>query len=346
MSAPTTLNILQLNSHRSYHVLRPLLLDERALACDVLLIQEPWRNPYMHTTHNPAKDVWSLVYAASPDTRACIFINKRRIAQDQWTPVWIDPDSCAVQLSRPGDSQPSITIISAYNPPPDRDEPGPLLSSIDLHLQANPELSILMGDFNLHHPSWAGPEYHHCHRASRHLLQLASSHDLQLLTPPGTVTFDNGYQSTIDLAFCSTGLANSVVACTTTDEVAHDSDHYATILTMDINFDAPPPTPRRRWRDTDFTKLRDTFQAEAERMQLLTQPLLTTDNIDLSVQGLTDAMRIAIETATPLSSPHARSKPSFTTACKQACRDAQRRRRRWQQTRTDADRTNYILAVK
>src|SRR5437763_11110161 len=98
MSGGSLLRILQLNTNKSHHVMRPLLLDKRVLEHDILLIQEPWRNPYTYTTHNPDRDTWDLIYAASPDTRSCIFINKKRIAQDSWSVIHLEEDICGVEV--------------------------------------------------------------------------------------------------------------------------------------------------------------------------------------------------------------------------------------------------------
>jgi hypothetical protein len=37
-----------------------LMRDTRTAEYDIIAIQEPWKNPYINTTHHPAKDALHL----------------------------------------------------------------------------------------------------------------------------------------------------------------------------------------------------------------------------------------------------------------------------------------------
>src|SRR2546421_5209431 len=162
------LRILQLNANRSKDkVMRPLLMHERTQTCDILLIQEPWRNPFSYTTHNPDRDTWDLVYAASPNTRSCIFINKKRIAQDSWNVVLLEEDVCGIEIRTRGQEEVEgegggleeveretqrTVVLSIYNPSPNGDEQGPVLERLrEAYRAEDMKQTIIMGDFNLHH---------------------------------------------------------------------------------------------------------------------------------------------------------------------------------------------------
>ena len=57
-----------------------LLRNPRIAEYDILAFQEPWKNPYMSTTHHPAKDTFHLCYNSvegEEPTRICFLINKR-----------------------------------------------------------------------------------------------------------------------------------------------------------------------------------------------------------------------------------------------------------------------------
>src|SRR5436190_4190953 len=276
------LNILQLNVNRSYYVMKPLLADERTQDFDILLIQEPWKNPHIHTTHNPDRNTWDLIYAAKPNTRSCIFINKKRVAESSWTATWVEEDVCALELTlqqvpgRGGEdgenstqAATSLTIVSVYNPSPEGDEEGAALTTLKDILPTNGQPTIVMGDFNLHHPMWTSPEYCHRHQAADHLVDIMHSFGLELATPVGTITFDNGHQTTIDLAMCSSDLIECLVSCITSNELAHDSDHNPTSVCFNISRpEQVNDISRRRWTSTDTAMLEDTFRSGSLGLEL------------------------------------------------------------------------------
>lgn len=79
---------------------------------------------------------------------------------------------------------------------------------------------IILGDFDLHHPSWGGPHIRPDHLAEE-LIQLTTQFDLRLATPVGTPTWKRGWQeSTIDLAFTSELLWQRLVLCQPQDSWA------------------------------------------------------------------------------------------------------------------------------
>jgi hypothetical protein len=57
MTEQTQLRILQYNVRKSKDtVMATLLRDKKAAEYDIIDVQEPWVNPFMATTHHPAKD--------------------------------------------------------------------------------------------------------------------------------------------------------------------------------------------------------------------------------------------------------------------------------------------------
>src|SRR5436305_4154827 len=353
--------ILQLNANRSKDkVMRPLLMHSRTQMCDILLIQEPWRNPFSHTTHNPDRDTWDLVYAASPDTRSCIFINKKRIAQDSWSVIHLEEDICGIEvriggrgemegeLNRLQDEETEtqqIVVLSVYNPSPIGEEQGPVLGKLqELYRTRDIKQTIIMGDFNLHHLMWTGHGYHHRHQAAEHLLDFIHTNSLELVTPAGAITFDNGYaQSTIDLAICASDLAASLESCLIDDDLDHDSDHTATVVSFNVMLTRPKTKPRRQWKSTDQDVLCSTFMEEAEKRGLHGQAsqIATKMDIDNLMRDTITAINRAVDKATPIARPCSRSKPGFNSECKEACRAARRRRRLWKQTRNAQDWEAY-----
>jgi hypothetical protein len=67
MNPKNTLKILQYNVRKSRDtVMAALLRDSRVMEYDILVIQEPWRNPFMSTTHHLAKAHFNLCYQVAP----------------------------------------------------------------------------------------------------------------------------------------------------------------------------------------------------------------------------------------------------------------------------------------
>lgn len=86
------LSILQYNTHTSLNkVMAPMLRDPEIQKFDILAIQEPWRNPHKHTTHQWSKSGFQLAYKNSPHTRVCFYVNNR-IAKHSWSVQLPTPD--------------------------------------------------------------------------------------------------------------------------------------------------------------------------------------------------------------------------------------------------------------
>ncbi|KAJ6019800.1 hypothetical protein N7499_003100 [Penicillium canescens] len=63
--------------------------------------------------------------------------------------------------------------------------------------------SIILGDFNIHHPAWGGDDAVQDAKADA-LIELTNSADLDLCLAPGTITRDeSSHQTAIDLVFGS-----------------------------------------------------------------------------------------------------------------------------------------------
>jgi hypothetical protein len=54
-------------------VMASLLRDKKITRYDILAIQEPWRNSFTNTTHNPIPQHFELAYMDNRKTRVCFF---------------------------------------------------------------------------------------------------------------------------------------------------------------------------------------------------------------------------------------------------------------------------------
>ena len=75
MLGAKTLAILQYNVRKErVGTMIPLFEDDKILDYDVIAIQEPWRNPRMHTSLSAHRRGFTLLYNPREDTSVCFYI--------------------------------------------------------------------------------------------------------------------------------------------------------------------------------------------------------------------------------------------------------------------------------
>src|SRR4030081_2096825 len=157
----TYLQILQYNVHKSKDiVLVPLLEDPRIQQFDMILVQEPWHNPFVRISYNPPHSNFYLLFQPHKETRVAIYISKS-IPTTDWSIRYITPDLSALDITiQFTDIVQTLRIYNIYNL---------LLSSIldntgpstlpDLARDLQEYLykyTIILGDINLYYLFWGG----------------------------------------------------------------------------------------------------------------------------------------------------------------------------------------------
>lgn len=221
----TTINLLQLNCHRSPAVFHSLFNDPTTTNRHVIMIQEPavypksglpMPNPnwvqYLPSLPPPIDPNSPLI---PPRCRCVTYINKsirnHLISQSH------SQSSIVVALQLKYDpNSPPFHLINAYLPPAHTDVVKTLSPALDL-ASSGP---ILLGmDSNLHHPTWNPPTYTHTHKAAEDLILLAASHHLTLRSELGTPTFysasDKSTDTTIDLLWANEEAHELTKTCVT-----------------------------------------------------------------------------------------------------------------------------------
>jgi ribonuclease HI len=334
------LRILQYNVQKSKDVVMAGLFQDRTvLEYDILAIQEPWRNPFIATSYHPLKRHFHLIYLEDDSTRVCYYINKR-IDAGTWNVSHVSKDiSYLTFYDR--DNTKTLRIFNVYNEP-STDTLSKLAESIGQG-QENCE-TIVLGDFNINHPSWSAPQQHAAHDPhAQDLLTIVEDAQLQLLTVPGTLTHRwNGGESTIDLTFASEDTASHVIHWRINQDLDYDSDHLPIDIAINWNRTLAAPVQKRLWTKTNVEVLRQTVSEQIRRCQSLI--LENNDNIDEFVTTIVRAIEIGINASTPWSNPSPQSIAGFNQECKDACTEVQQLRRRWQRTRHDDDYEAYRQA--
>lgn len=139
-----------------------LLRDPAIQGFDILAIQEPWRNPFMSTTHNPVPENFHLYFpkdTREEPARVCFFINKR-LNVISWSVIEHTRDACTLRIAYSEDEagQPKeIAIHNIYNPPRTTENRRSSLPVLERALRQHADIGqVVLGDFNLHHEYWGG----------------------------------------------------------------------------------------------------------------------------------------------------------------------------------------------
>ena len=355
-STNSPLTIMQFNVERSKSkVLTPLLARREARKWDVILVQEPWRNPFGSGTYCPRSAGFTQIIAKdTPEApaRACIFINNK-FGPDQWSLIHRDRDLVAVRLAIATETLPkSIMIVSIYNPSPrsttDPDPANSTIPQLDTLLRQENTLTakFIAGDFNLHHPHWE-PHRPRAEAAATTAVNILQRANLRLITPPGLITRrGHGYESTIDLAWCDPETEQAILQHTPREDLQFGSDHIPILTKIDNVPALRKPRTRNAWAKANEilfrTVIKDELGEEDRSQNLVRQG---ADGID----GLAEHIVKTIQLATTQAVPTKEMKPKYAVPgwngeCDRAVTKAKRMRRAWQRTRTETARKDYQQA--
>ncbi|KAI0996003.1 hypothetical protein K3495_g12178 [Podosphaera aphanis] len=308
----------------------------------VVAIQEPWCNPSENTTvKHPA---YHLVFPNSRRSRTCIYVSK-----------WLDTDKWKIEET-PEQALGDITTISIvrvrihniYNPPP-LCHSSQELKTLSWIPQILPQEGhhLLVGDFNLHHPRWGGQSVLSHHQVAENLMDITTGRNMELILPEGTITWQiRGSQSTIDLAFISNSLLETVMKCQPSEELESGSDHIPVIIELQIE---PPreenDEPRPQWKKVDWDALNKRIAMKLVDFPSNETSLTTPESIDLRVTQITRVIHESVEELVPKANRSRFSKPYWTTECTQVVKMARRARRRWTKQGTDESWIAYCKAT-
>ena len=229
-----TIAILQYNLHKNLSRTHSILSDPSSSRFTLLIIQEQhWSK---HTESAPIHGSWTLTESQSypnRNPRSAIYINNRILDTSAFQIITFPfSNVTAIAINTTNESKPSL-IINIYNPGDEN-----LISPFTEYLQWNIDPSqyhaiIIAGDFNLHHPLW-NPTHHYKHdQQADELTDGMLQQGMQLLIPPGTITFPEG-KTAIDLVWGNGQATNSMVKCHIATENDHGSDHLPIETILDL----------------------------------------------------------------------------------------------------------------
>lgn len=118
---------------------------------------------------------------------------------------------------------------------------------------------MLLGDFNLHHPSWGGERVQRADEAARELIDITTQRGLCLATNQGATTWRGGRSQgiTFDLTFLTPGLYNRLLHCTPLDPMEEVEDHTAVETILEGALVKAPIKERWSWKDMDRVQVEE-----------------------------------------------------------------------------------------
>lgn len=185
------LRILQYNAGKSARRQQTFLADPKAQDYNIIALQEPSHNPQTGGTHcSGSSGFWPAYEARGRNSRVAILFNKR-LNSGEWKVEQVDD---CIQVAWIHTSHGPVQLININV----KAEEGQVTLSRDSVLTKVPGLFdneskyMLLGQFNLHYPSWDSERVHHPYEAARELIDITAQRGLHLATSQGATTWREG----------------------------------------------------------------------------------------------------------------------------------------------------------
>jgi len=175
------------------------------------------------------------------------------------------------------------------------------------------ETIIIGGDFNLHHPMWNPTSYPRQDEEADDLIEMMTDLELNLVLPPGTITFPNA-QTTIDLVWSDQTTTERLIKCRIAEDHDHGSDHLPIQTVIDISQNPLDNKTSKLHPPYDYSKTN--CELFNDNLQKHVPPPLSPDanraHIDRFAEDLVNALTTTIQETTQRKSPCPRSKRWWT----------------------------------
>jgi hypothetical protein len=306
-----------------------LLRDERVMEYDILAIQEPWRNPFMSTTHHPAKNYFHLCYPVAIEdgpARVCFFVNKR-LDNTTWQFEPHTRDACSLHIKCEAGSQTQgqLHVHNIYNPVQATENRESTLPLIDTLLERyGLDEQMVLGDFNLHHRSWGGDRVVHEDQEAGELNVIMERFGMTNTLQQGAVTYaERNARTTIDLCWITLGLLYRLIKSEVDKNLDHDSDHFPISTMLDLSAKRQDKKPKRNWK-----RLNDKKLCEALRQTLpQRQRPRTKTALDQYTMMIVEAIDKAVEKVLSRTRLSPKAREGWNDDCTRVLAESKRLRR-------------------
>ena len=231
----SSVKILQVNLNRSAPATESALQIAIELQVDLVVVQEPYiiqDSQDYTTTRSTAHQTFTQILPRDNGNglrpRTLVYVSKTfhpLVSLATSSPT--DPDLLAIDII---EGNAKIQLLNIYNED-DQAGTGPRTLERCLFRQPLYPNTILLGDFNTHHPWW-DPLAQKTPGADQ-FIEWLEQHDLELLNSPGTGTFfrpNLTRESVLDLSFTISSLANRIQDWQVLPDLG--SDHYGILFSI------------------------------------------------------------------------------------------------------------------
>lgn len=184
------LKIIQLNCFNKRDTVQEALNLEDV---DILLLQEPWTNPFTFKilTHQMWHDITPYDHVpqdVQSKYRTCIYVAKKHPLKN----VYVLPSKSTfittVEIKTEDGKLPKLRVMSFYNRP--RTNEGlPVLKQWLEHNNDRSIPTIIGMDANLHHQKWNPAARHNTHPQARDLIKMCGTAGYTVMSEQGVPTF-------------------------------------------------------------------------------------------------------------------------------------------------------------
>ena len=285
---------------------------------------------------------YHLFYPLRSDTRVCFYVSKE-LNPERWAVHEHSPDLITLTLQL--ESGP-LHIHNCYNEPPKLATSRELgvLRLLPQALQAIGQ-HVLVGDFNLHHPMWSGVAMPTQHALADDLIDIALQADLELVLPPGSITWRlRQSMSTLDLAFATSSTAARVSQCRPCDELDSDSDHVPVLTSIMTQIPERPEEPARpQWRKADWPRVREVLGGKIAALCL--GPSACTTDLDEKATKIQEAIQDTVKATIPVARRPRLIRVGWSEECTSSVRLTRHARRQWTWSGAEGDYVTYRAAA-
>ena len=337
------LAILQNNLHKSKERTHGILNDPDMKQYGILMLQEQYWSTY--TKSSPIHHAWTLIEPTvlnDTQPRSAIYVNNNLFTPSQIAPMSLPfSDITAIRLTIKNANTKPYLIINVYNPCdksiiPELHEH--LRNTIDIR---NYGMIVMGGDFNTHHPAWNPVGYTRHDEEADALVDMMADLNLNLLLPPGTVTYPNA-GTTIDLVWGSSEAVNRTVTCRIAENQDHGSDHLPIETAIDLQIEVPRLLSPYNHGKTNWEELKSKLEAYLPSPTLINERATRID-IDNYAKQLVNAITKAIQETTLHKRPSPHSKRWWNEKLSNARREANKLRNIYRRTNHAVDKAAWMI---